>query len=98
MPKLAIATALPACGAARAGGSSAPLIPEGSSLHADPPRSSGLDHTIARGKARAFLPPPSAGEGWPRVSEVRERGATVPDTALPSPDPLRGSPSPAEGG
>ena len=44
------------------------------------------------------LPPPSAGEGGPRVSEGRERGARCPDTALPSPDPLRGPPSPAEGG
>ncbi|TXN38942.1 hypothetical protein FV232_17345 [Methylobacterium sp. WL30] len=67
-------------------------------MRTDPPRSSGLDHTIARGKARALLPPPSAGEGGPRVSEGRERGATVPYTALPSPDPLRGSPSPASGG
>ncbi|TXM90622.1 hypothetical protein FV232_23250 [Methylobacterium sp. WL30] len=32
------------------------------------------------------------------MSEGRERGATSPDSALPSPDPLRGPPSPAEGG
>jgi DNA ligase-1 len=51
------------------------------------------------------------GEGGPRVSEGRERGATVqnrtatftpptppPEAGLPSPDPLRGPPSPAEGG
>ncbi|WP_375456887.1 cisplatin damage response ATP-dependent DNA ligase [uncultured Methylobacterium sp.] len=43
-------------------------------------------------------PSPSAGEGGPRVSEGRERGATVPDMALPSPDLARGPPSPAEGG
>ncbi|WP_267426317.1 endonuclease domain-containing protein [Methylobacterium sp. GC_Met_2] len=53
-------------------------------------------------------PPPSAGEGGPRVSEGRKRGsatvqdvrlvATFPDRSLPSPDPLRGPPSPAEGG
>ncbi|TXN65646.1 hypothetical protein FV230_16580 [Methylobacterium sp. WL6] len=67
-------------------------------MRADPPRSSGLDDTIARRKARALLPPPFVGEGGPRVSEGRERGATVPDTALPSPDPLRGPPSPAERG
>ncbi|WP_342107357.1 2-oxo acid dehydrogenase subunit E2 [Methylobacterium sp. SI9] len=56
-------------------------------------------------------PPPSAGEGGPRVSEGRERGTTIQDESsasmkttppseagLPSPDPLRGPPSPAEGG
>jgi pyruvate dehydrogenase E2 component (dihydrolipoamide acetyltransferase) len=56
-------------------------------------------------------PPPSAGEGGPRVGESRERGAAVQDDAqaftqaeptsapaLPSPDPLRGPPAPAEGG
>ncbi len=55
--------------------------------------------------------PPSAGEGGPCVSGGRERGATVqseavavtsaqphPDAGFPSPDPLRGPPSPAEGG
>ncbi|WP_267425991.1 2-oxo acid dehydrogenase subunit E2 [Methylobacterium sp. GC_Met_2] len=60
--------------------------------------------------ARA-LPTPFAGEGGPRVSEGRERGAMVQEGAealttakpssapsLPSPDPLRGPPSPAEGG
>ena len=56
----------------------------------------------------AHPPPPSAGEGGPRVSEGRERGgatvqvvgpdATFPDALLPSPDPLRGPPSTAEGG
>ena len=62
-------------------------------------------------------PPPSAGEGGPRVSEgragtkSRKRGAPVQERALPvtkaapfsepgfpSPDPLRGPSSPAEGG
>ncbi|MFF9599522.1 endonuclease domain-containing protein [Methylobacterium fujisawaense] len=53
-------------------------------------------------------PPPSAGEGGPCVSRGRERGsatfqdmepvATFPDASLPSPDVLRGPPSPAEGG
>ena len=32
------------------------------------------------------------------MSEGRERGAPYPDASLPSPDPLRGPPSPAEGG
>ncbi|TXN19110.1 hypothetical protein FV225_28950, partial [Methylobacterium sp. WL93] len=36
--------------------------------------------------------------GGPRVSEGRERGARYPAPSLPSPDPLRGPPSPAEGG
>ncbi|MFD0938778.1 hypothetical protein ACFQ12_26775, partial [Methylobacterium trifolii] len=49
-------------------------------------------------EASARLPPPSAGEGGPRVSEGRERGAPYPDNALPSPDLARGPPSPAEGG
>jgi len=56
-------------------------------------------------------PPPSAGEGGPRVSEGRERGATVqegtdalttaePSSAppVPSPNPLRAPTAPAEGG
>ncbi|AWN37373.1 VWA domain-containing protein [Methylobacterium radiodurans] len=59
---------------------------------------------------RAF-PPPSAEEGGPRVSEGRERGPQLPargrpsrravpqsEAWFPSPDPLRGPPSPAEGG
>ncbi|MGU3664774.1 endonuclease domain-containing protein [Methylobacterium sp. A49B] len=56
----------------------------------------------------AAPPPPSAGEGGPCVSRGRERGsatvqdmepvATFPEASLPSPDPLRGPPSPAEGG
>ena len=46
---------------------------------------------------RGLLPPPSAGEGGPRVSEGRERGARYPEASLPSPDPLRGPPSPAKG-
>ncbi|WP_244507585.1 endonuclease domain-containing protein [Methylobacterium phyllostachyos] len=56
----------------------------------------------------ASPPPPSAGEGGPGVSRGRERGSatvqdlrfvtTFPDASLPSPDPLRGPPSPAEGG
>ena len=56
--------------------------------------------------ADAPLPPPSAGEGTlrSRGGEGQRDGAgftpvaTLPDTALPSPDPLRGPPSPAEGG
>ncbi|TXN61062.1 hypothetical protein FV232_27610, partial [Methylobacterium sp. WL30] len=36
--------------------------------------------------------------GGPRVSEGRERGATSPELSLPCADPLRGPPSPAEGG
>ncbi|AWN35329.1 penicillin-binding protein 1C [Methylobacterium radiodurans] len=44
------------------------------------------------------LPPPSAGEGGPRVSEGRERGTQVPEKARPSckaqPDPEAGVPSP----
>jgi hypothetical protein len=61
--------------------------------------------------AAGSLPPPFAGEGGPRVSEGRERGATVQEKAapfmkaaslseagFPSPDPLRGPPSPAGGG
>ncbi|MCJ2124438.1 biotin/lipoyl-containing protein, partial [Methylobacterium sp. J-077] len=57
-------------------------------------------------------PPPSAGEGTLRSrggrDEVPQEGqrddagftpvVTLPDTALPSPDPLRAPPSPAEGG
>ncbi|TXN45532.1 hypothetical protein FV227_24980, partial [Methylobacterium sp. WL119] len=39
-----------------------------------------------------------AGEGGPRVSEGRERGAPFPETELPSPPLLRRVPSPAEGG
>ncbi len=54
------------------------------------------DSRIALGCHRA-LPPPSAGEGGPRVSEGRERGAPHPDTWLPSPDLARGPPSPAGG-
>jgi len=56
----------------------------------------------------AASPPPSAGEGEPCVSRGRERGgatvqdvkpvATFPEAGFPSPDPLRGPPSPAEGG
>ncbi|AWN35915.1 hypothetical protein DK427_09345 [Methylobacterium radiodurans] len=46
----------------------------------------------------AVRPPPSAGEGGPRVSEGRERGATAPDEAPPfmqaSPFPEAGFPSP----
>ena len=56
--------------------------------------------------ADAPLPPPYAGEGTlrSRGGEGQRDGAgftpvaTLPDTALPSPDPLRGPPSPAEGG
>ncbi|TXN70310.1 hypothetical protein FV230_10710 [Methylobacterium sp. WL6] len=43
------------------------------------------------------LPPPFAGEGGPCVSRGRERGAPYPASSLPSPDPLRGPPSPAGG-
>ena len=44
-------------------------------------------------------PPPSAGEGGPRVSEGRERGARFPDNAEPTPHPpAPRTPSPAEGG
>ena len=46
----------------------------------------------------AHFPPPSAGEGGPRVSEGRERGAPYPGNALLSPPLLRRVPSPAEGG
>ena len=59
----------------------------------------------------AITPPPFAGEGGPCISRGRERGATVqngapvgtpgllrPESGLPSPDPLRGPPSPAEAG
>ena len=55
-----------------------------------------LDPDDAVGDAKSPLP--SAGEGGPRVSEGRERGAPYPAPSLPSPDPLRGPPSPAEGG
>ena len=68
-------------------------------------------HNEGIGPTHAPLPPPSAAEGGPRVSEDRERGARLPKEAeqmcgpkplsassLPSPDPLRGPPSPAEGG
>lgn len=54
------------------------------------------------------LPPPFAGEGGPCMSRGRERGSATladvapvspyPETPLPSPDPLRGPPSPAGGG
>ena len=44
------------------------------------------------------FPPPSAGEGGPRLSEGRERGAPYPDASLPSPPLLCRVPSPAEGG
>ena len=44
----------------------------------------------------AHHPPPSAGEGA-RGAGGRGAGATSPESALPSPDPLRGPPSPAEG-
>lgn len=60
-----------------------------------------------RSWGRARHPPPSAGEGVSCVSRGRERGsatvldravvATLPAAALPSPDPLFGPPSPAEG-
>ncbi|MEL6064049.1 MULTISPECIES: penicillin acylase family protein [unclassified Methylobacterium] len=62
-------------------------------------------------EAEGPLPPPSAGEGGPRVSEGRKRETQLPERteafmkaepdlapSLPSPDPLRGPPSPAEGG
>ncbi|WP_238258784.1 (2Fe-2S)-binding protein, partial [Methylorubrum podarium] len=42
-------------------------------------------------------PPPSAGEGGPRVSEGRERGAPFPETSPPHP-PAPRAPSPAAGG
>ena len=61
---------------------------------------------VEPGEGAAPPPPPSAGEGT-----LRSRGgegqrdaagftpvAILPDTAFPSPDPLRGPPSPAEGG
>ncbi|TXM89678.1 hypothetical protein FV232_17385 [Methylobacterium sp. WL30] len=51
-----------------------------------------------RGPTLPHVPPPSAGEGGPRVSEGRERGARYPAPSLPSPDPLRGPPSPRRGG
>ncbi|WP_283207378.1 endonuclease domain-containing protein, partial [Methylobacterium haplocladii] len=57
-----------------------------------------LDVVGATIEARAPIPPPSAGEGGPRVSEGRERGAPSQAPSLPSPDPLRGPPSPLCGG
>ncbi|AWN37384.1 ferredoxin:protochlorophyllide reductase (ATP-dependent) subunit B [Methylobacterium radiodurans] len=88
------------------------LFREDREFHADAAPS----HLRAR-SLRADLPPPSAGEGGPRVSEGRsgrspaERGpqrkegaapvmevALTPEAGFPSPDPLRGPPSPAEGG
>ena len=57
-----------------------------------------VSRETVRTAARTRVPPPPAGEGGPCVSRGRERGAPYPDSALPSPDPLRGPPSPAEGG
>ena len=85
-----------------------PLLHERSGIGSPPER---FDSNGTSDMART-LPPPSAGEGGPRVSEGRERGATIQDEAeqgggpergaapsrCPSPDPLRGPPSPAEGG
>ena len=49
------------------------------------------------GPAHQPVPPPFAGEGGPRVSEGRERGAPVPERSPPLP-PAPQAPSPAEGG
>ncbi|GAB6842777.1 hypothetical protein JCM2811A_17780 [Methylorubrum rhodinum] len=55
--------------------------------------------------APARNPPPSAGEGAPgaggrgeRQSRLATIDANAPEAGFPSPDPLRGPPSPAEGG
>ncbi|TXN20420.1 cytochrome c-type biogenesis protein CcmH [Methylobacterium sp. WL9] len=49
------------------------------------------------GVFRRANPPSPAGEGGPCVSRGGVRGAPSSETSLPSPDPLRGPPSPAEG-